>query len=374
MQRKAFVYKLRPTPEQKGLMEETLETCRRLYNAAIAERKEAWEQRQESIGYFTQSATLKIRRAENPFVGRVYRGVALNVLRRVDLAYQAFFRRCKAGHKPGYPRFRGQGWYDSFCYNEWREGFALEGNRLKLPRLGSLRLCADRPIQGKPKTCTIRRRAGGWYACIICEYEPCSWPETGQKVGIDLGIEAFATLDNGERIPNPRLLKRAQRKLKFAQRRLCRRAKGSHRHRKARGLLAKAHLHVQRARLDHAHKVSHSLLSRFDTVFVEKLNIQGMLKNHPLAQAISDVGWGLFVSVLGSKAESAGRRVIEVDPRYTSQDCSSCGDRVPKKLSERWHSCPFCGFNCHRDENAARNIVKKGGGTAFGEGLQSATP
>jgi putative transposase len=186
-------------------------------------------------------------------------------------------------------------------------------------------------------------------------------------VGIDLGIEAFATLDNGERIPNPRPLKRAQRKLKFARRRLSRRVKGSHRRRKARVLLAKAHLRVQRARLDHAHKTAHDLLSRFDTITVEKLNIRGMVKNHPLAQAISDAGWGLFVSILAAKAASAGRRVIEVDPRYTSQDCSGCGERVAKKLSVRWHSCPFCGFECHRDENAARNIRKKGGGTAFGE-------
>src|SRR5207245_1818515 len=155
-------------------------------------------------------------------------------------------------------------------------------------------------------------------------------------------------------------LKRAQRKLKFAQRRLCRRAKGSRRRRKARALLAKAHLRVQRARLDHAHKVAHDLVSRFDTIYVEKLNIRGMLKNHPLAQAISDVGWGLFLTLLGHKAASAGRRVVEVDPRYTSQDCSNCGARVPKKLSERCHTCPYCGFSCHRDENAARNNRKKG--------------
>jgi putative transposase len=225
------------------------------------------------------------------------------------------------------------------------------------------------PLPVEDRNSSSLRRADGWYACIVCEYEPCPWPQTGQNVGIDLGIEAFATLDSGERIPNPRPLKRASRKLKFAQRRLSRRTKGSHRRRKARVLLAKAHLRVQRARLDHAHKVAHDLVLRFDTIYVEKLNIRGMLKNHPLAQAISDVGWGLFVSILHAKAGSAGRRVIEVAPRYTSQECSSCGSRVPKKLAERWHPCPFCGLSCHRDENAARNIRKKGGDTAFGERL-----
>jgi putative transposase len=193
-------------------------------------------------------------------------------------------------------------------------------------------------------------------------------------VGIDLGIEAFATLDTGERIPNPRPLKRAQRKLKFAQRRLSRRARGSHRRSKARTLLAKAHLRVQRARLDQAHKVARDLVSRFDTIYVEKLNIQGMLKNHPLAQAITDVGWGLFQSVLRSKAESAGKRVVEVDPSYTSQDCSRCGERVPKKLSERWHSCPYCGFSCHRDENAARNMRIHGQGHCLRGGAGEGRP
>jgi putative transposase len=371
--KKAFVYKLRPNPAQEAKLSEILETCRHLYNHAVGDRKEAWETEQRSVNFAEQSASLPGLKTENPYLPQVHSQVLQDVLHRVDRAYQAFFRRVKTGEKPGYPRFRGRGWYDSFTFPQWSNGAKLTDGRLVLSKIGSIRLCADRPLQGRPKTCSLIRRPDGWYACIVCEYEPCPWPETGQTVGIDLGIEAFATLDNGERIPNLRLLKRAQGKLKFAQRRLSRRTKGSHRRRKARALLAKAHLRVQRARLDHAHKVSHTLLSRFDTVFVEKLNIRGMLKNHPLAQAISDVGWGLFVSVLGSKAESAGRRVIEVDPRYTSQDCSHCGARVPKKLSERWHSCPFCGFACHRDENAARNTRKKGGGTAFGERLATAT-
>jgi putative transposase len=367
--KKAFVYKLRPTKAQEAALSETLETCRRVYNGAVAERKEAWEERKESVGFARQCAALPTQKVENPFLARIHSQVAQDVLHRVDRSFQAFFRRCKSGESPGYPRFKGRGWYDSFTFPQWGNGVKLKDGRLFLSKIGLLRFCADRPLHGTPKTCTIRRRADGWYACIVCEYEPCPWPETGQNVGIDLGIEAFATLDNGERIPNPRPLKRAQRKLKFAQRRLSRRVKGSHRRRKARALLAKAHLRVQRTRLDHAHKVAHDLVSRFDTIYVEKLNIRGMLKNHPLAQAISDVGWGLFVSVLRAKAESAGRRVIEVDPRYTSQDCSDCGERVPKKLSVRWHTCPFCGFSCHRDENAARNTRKKGGDTAFGEGL-----
>ena len=226
-------------------------------------------------------------------------------------------------------------------------------------------------MTGTPKTVTLTRRADGWYACIACDTEPEPLPRTGESVGIDVGLESFATLSNGETIANPRLLRRAERQLKTAQRRVSRRKKGSERRKKARVLLAKAHLKVRRARLDFCHQVAHGLVARFDTIAVEKLNIKGMVKNHHLAKSISDAGWGLFVSVLTHKAESAARRVIAVNPAYTSQNCFNCGIRVPKKLSVRLHSCPHCGFEAHRDVNAALNILNKisqsGGDTAFGE-------
>jgi len=366
MQRKAFVYKLRPTKAQETALSETLETCRWLYNYALRERKAAWENEQRSVGFAGQSAGLPAMKKALLFLPAVHSQVLQDVLHRVERSFENFFRRVKMGGAPGYPRFKGGGWYDSFTFPQWENGAKIVGGRLVLSKIGTLRLCADRPLHGTPKTCTIRRRADGWYASVVCEYEPCPWPETGQSTGIDLGIEAFATLDNGERIPNPRPLKRAQRKLKRAQRRLSRRVKGSHRRRKAGVLLARAHLGVQRARLDHAHKVAHDLASRFDTLYVEKLNIRGMVRNHPLAQAISDAGWGLFLSVLHAKAESAGRAVVEVNPAATSQTCSGCGARVPKTLSVRWHSCPYCELSLHRDHNAAIRVRQVGGGTAVG--------
>jgi putative transposase len=242
----------------------------------------------------------------------------------------------------------------------------LKDGRLFLSGIGTLRLCKDRPLHGKPKTCTIIRRADGWYATIVCEIEPCPFPETGQKIGVDLGLETFARLSNGEPIENPRLYRRAQKQLRKAQRRLSRRVKGSHRRRKARLLLAKAHLKVKRARLDFCHKVALDLVSHFDVICVEKLNIRGMVKNHPLAKAISDAGWGLFLSILRAKAASAGRVVKDVNPAYTSQTCSGCGAHVPKSLKERWHSCPYCELSLHRDQNAAIRVLQIGGGTAVG--------
>jgi putative transposase len=362
----AFVYKLRPTRAQKLRLEQTLETCRRLYNRALAERKDAWEQEQRSVGFAQQCAALPETKETNAFLPLVHSQVLQDVLKRVNRSFESFFRRCKNGEKPGYPRFKGAGWYDSFTYPQWGNGVKLTGGRLFLAKIGSLRLCKDRPLAGKPKICTLIRRADGWYACIVCEIDPCPFPETGQEIGIDLGLETFARLSNGEPIENPRLYQRAHKRLRQAQRRLSRRVKGSHRRRKARVLVAKAHLKVKRARLDFCHKVALDLIERFEVIHVEKLNIRGMVRNHPLAKAISDAGWGLFLSVLHAKAASAGRVVKEVNPAGTSQTCSGCGARVPKQLKDRWHSCPYCDLSLHRDHNAAIRVLQVGGGTAVG--------
>jgi putative transposase len=364
---RAFVYKLRPTRAQKARLKETLETCRWLYNTSLAERKGAWEHAQRSVNFATQSAQLPKMKRALPFLSEVHSLVLQDVLHRVDRSFVNFFRRCKTGEKPGYPRFKGAGGYDSFTYRQWGNGVKIEEGRLFLSKIGSIRLCKDRAFWGKPKTGTLIRRADGWYACIVCECAPCPFPETGETIGVDLGLERFATLSNGEPIENPKLYRRALKRLKTAQRRLSRRKKGSAGRKKARVLLAKAHLKVKRARLDFCHKTALDLVTRFDVLYVEKLNIRGMVRNHPLAQAISDAGWGVFLSVLRAKAASAGRAVVEVNPANTSQTCSGCGARVPKRLADRWHACPYCRLSLHRDHNAALCVLKKGGGTALGE-------
>lgn len=376
---RTYSYKLKPTKPQLAAMEQTLEVCRHLYNGALAERKDAWENEKRSVTFAQQCASLpalkeKSAKEKSAHLPNVHSQVLQDVMHRVNRSFENFFRRVKAKETPGYPRFKGEGWYDSFCYRQFGDGRGAKFDacgRLSLSKIGAVRVCnsifKDRPLTGTPKTCTVTRRADGWYACIACDTEPEPLPKTGESVGIDVGLESFATLSNGETIANPRLLRHAERQLKTAQRRVSRRKRGSERRKKARVLLAKAHLEVRRARLDFCHKVAHDLVHRFDTIAVEKLNIKGMVKNHHLAKAISDAGWGLFVSVLTHKAESAGREVVAVNPAYTSQNCFNCGTRIPKKLSVRLHSCPHCGFEAHRDHNAALNILKSGGDTAFGE-------
>ena len=309
----------------------------------------------------------------------LYSQVAQDVLKRLDRTYQHFFRRVKAGvEKPGFPRFKGEGRYRSLCYPQWGSGVSLQGNCLRLSKIGDVALRLHRPLQGTPKTCTLTRKADGWYACIACEVEAEPLPETGREVGIDVGLEHFATFsDDTPPVANPRQMQQAQARLRKSQKRLERRARRdkngkllprqSHRRDKAKALLAKAHLRVARTRLDFLHKVVHDLLTRYDSIYVEKLNIMGMLKNHHLARAIADAGWGLFFSVLKSQAARAVRRVVEVQPYRTSQNCCGCGEYVPKALSCRTHRCPYCGLVLHRDTNAARNIQKKGRDAALSE-------
>lgn len=364
---RTYVYKLRPTKSQATTLATTLETCRLLYNRALAERKDVREQEQRTVTFSAQSAALPVQKRENPYLLAVHSQVLQNVLRRLDRAFEDFFRRVKGGErKVGYPRFKGRGRYDSFCFPQWGNGVKFAEGRLVLSKVGSIRCCADRPLDGTPKTCTIVRKADGWYANIACEVAGNSLPATGESVGVDVGIVHFATLSTGEVIANPRYHRVAERRLKRAQRRLSRRVKGSKRRAKARVLLAKAHQQVQRQRRDFAHKTVLALVRRFDCIAVEELDIRGMLRNHALAKHIQDAGWGQFRRILSDKAASAGRVVVAVSPAGTSQECSDCGSRVPKKLSNRWHSCPYCGCELDRDHNAARNI-KTRGGTAFGE-------
>jgi len=189
---------------------------------------------------------------------------------------------------------------------------------------------------------------------------PQHLPPTGEEVGIDLGIEAFATLSDGTRVFSPGWYRKAERRLKTAQRRVSRRKKGSNRRRKAVALLAKAHQTVRRQRADFHRKVALTLVRANDVIYHEDLQTANMLKNHHLAKSIADAGWSAFLRILAFKAAYAGKRVIAVPPAYTSQACSGCGVLVHKGLSVRWHSCPECGTSLHRDQNAARNIERLG--------------
>jgi putative transposase len=361
--RKMYKYKLKPAPQQERDLGRVLMLCRHIYNAAVEERQEAWRKRGVSVSYYQQKAELPSIKEAMPEYGEVNAQVLQDVILRVDRAFQAFFQRVKNGETPGYPRFHGRERYNSFAYPQVGDhgGARLVNGFLVLSKIGRLAVRWSRPLEGVPKTVTLSREADGWYACFSCAEVPVqSLPPTGQETGIDLGIEAFATLSNGARIFNPGWYRKAERALKTAQRRVSRRKRGSNRRRKAVKLLAKAHQKVRRQRTDFHHKTALALVRANDTVYHEDLQTANMVRNHHLAKSISDAGWSTFLLILAAKAAYAGRRVVAVPPAYTSQTCSGCGALVQKGLSVRWHSCPDCGTGLHRDHNAAKNIERAG--------------
>ena len=372
--RKTYKYKLKPTPDQERELERVLWQCRRLYNVALEQRITLWKQRGVSVSQYAQEAELKDLRAEFPEYAAIHSHVLQNVLARLNKTYQDFFRRVqekkarkagKAGQTPGFPRFQGRNRYHSFTYKEYGNGARLDGipdnGFLVLAKIGRLAVRWSRPIEGTPKTITISREADGWYVCISCAEAPIQpVPLTGQDTGIDLGLESFATLADGTMMHHPRCYRKAERRLKTAQRRVSRRKKGSKRRRKAVQLLARAHQTVKCQRQDFQHKTALALVRHFDTIYHEELQVANMLKNYHLAKSIADAGWSAFLSILAFKAACAGKQVVAVNPAYTSQTCSGCGAVVKKGLSVRWHACPDCGARLHRDHNAARNIERLG--------------
>jgi putative transposase len=357
--RKTYKYKLKPTPEQE--LGRVLGLCRSLYNTALEQRITAWQRVRVSLSQYQQAAELKDIRAAMPEYAAIHSHVLQDVLARLDKTYQAFFRRIKAGEKAGFPRYQGRDRWHSFTYKEFGNGAALDNGLLVLAKIGRIAVRWSRPLEGTPKTVTISREADGWYVCFSCADVPVQpLPTTGQETGIDLGIEAFATLSDGTRIFSPGWYRKAERALKTAQRRVSRRKKGSARRRKAVTLLAKAHQTVKRQRQDFHHKTALQLVRENDAIYYEDLQTANRLKNHHLAKSIQDAGWSQFLSILAFKAEYAGKRAVAVPPAFTSQRCSGCGVIVSKGLSVRWHSCPECGTSLHRDHNAAKNIERFG--------------
>jgi putative transposase len=359
--RKTFKYKLKPTPEQERELGRVLGLCRWLYNTALEQRIIAYQRARVSVSRYQQEAELKDIRAEMPAYGAIHSHVLPDVLARLDKTYQAFFRRVQRGEKAGFPRYQARTRWHSFTYKEFGNGAALDHGYLVLSKIDRIAVRWSRPLEGTPKTVTVSKEADGWYACFSCADVPVQpLPATGQGTGIDLGIEAFATLSDGTRIFHPGWYRKAERALKMAQRRVSRRKKGSQRRRKAITLLAKAHQKVRRQRRDFHQKTALALVQQHDTIYHEDLQTANMVRNHHLAKSIADAGWSQFLNILSYKAVCAGRSVVAVPPAYTSQTCSGCGILVQKGLSVRWHSCPKCGTSLHRDHNAARNIERFG--------------
>jgi putative transposase len=324
-----------------------LELCRELYNAALSERREAWKLERKSISYLDQQNVLPEIKAIREDVAEIHSQVLQDVLRRLDKGFKAFFSRIKKGVKAGFPRFKGKNRYDSFTFAQ--SGFALKENKLQLSKLGLFKIKWHREIVGKIKTLTITRSATGkWFACFSVETSEEILEPTNQQIGIDVGIKSFAVFSDGTEIDNPKFFRFDEKDLAKAQRK------------KNRKRAAKIHERIKNRRNNFVHQVSRYLVDNFDLIVFEKLKVLNMVKNSRLAKSIADASWSKLFELTSYKAENAGRKMIQVNPRNTSQNCSGCGELVKKDLSVRIHHCTSCGLTLDRDENAALNILRIG--------------
>lgn len=399
---KTFKYRVYPSKRQERLLNAQLEECRWLWNTLLAERKTAWEERQETVDYYDQKAELPVMKSGiRPGLKDVHSQVLQDVPVRRKKAMDAFFRRLKAGENPGYPRFKSRGRYDSLTYPQWENGVHLTANnqRLYLSKIGDVKLVYHRPLEGTPKTATIRRTATGkWYISIACEWEPTPLSPTGQQVGIDVGLKTFATLSDGQAVANPRFFRHEEQALGKAQRKhqvtvdahkairaaVTRRMKEAQpdldqqhvwqavsqdtaeraawqRRQQRRRVAARVYERARWKREDFAHQHSRRIVNQFDLIAVEDLTVRNLVQNPHLAKSIHDAAWTHFRELTACKAAWADRRYIAVNPAYTSQDCSGCGHRkTDLTLSDRIYHCLACGLVIDRDLNAALNILARG--------------
>jgi putative transposase len=353
-----------------------------LYNAALEERRGAWKWERRSVGYFDQCRTLTELRGSRPDVLGQGVTVCRGTLKRLDRAFGGFYRRCRAGQTPGFPRFKSVRRWDSVQWED-RNGWRLdaERRRLHLRGLGDIKVRLHRPLRGTAKAITVAREGRRWWVTVRCVDVPAeALPPTGRSVGIDLGVCAVIATSDGILHTEGRYGRRAAHRLAASQQVLSRKQRGSARRRRAVERVAGAHRKVRNQRKDLAHKLSRGLVDGYDVIVHEDLTITNMVRRPKakpaedgsflpngaaakggLNRSIHDAGWAQLVSFIAYKAEDAGRDVITVDPRHTSQRCSQCGHTAAaNRVSQAEFRCQACGRRAHADINAALNILRAG--------------
>ena len=373
--RRSFKFRLRPTGQQHVALDACLRDHRTLYNAALEERREAWR-RGISVRYGDQSAQLKEIRQERPEQGRWSFSSQQATLRRLNRAFDGFFRRVKSGQKPGYPRFRSRDRWDSVLWPSDGDGCRWRDRRAYLQGIGAIRVSVHRPVEGVVKTLAIKLEGRRWYLVLSCDDVPEKpLPDTGKCVGIDLGITTFLATSDGELIANPRHGRVAAKRLATAQQVLARKKRGSLNRRAARAVVANRHRKVSNQRRDLHHQVARILVNVYDVIALEDLAVKDMTRSasgtlelpgtnvaakSSLNRSILDAGWAQFTAILAAKAEEAGRVMVKVNPQYTSQRCHSCGYIDARNRNGTSFACLACGHTGHADVNAARNVLRAG--------------
>ena len=352
------------------------------YNYLLADRFDWYERNRSPINacplvcylpelrdnpdYYSQKKTLPQLKKTHPWYGEIYSQVLQDIVKRVKVTFDRFLKGDSNGKRSGRPRFKSRERYRTFTYPQVKDG-CLQGNLITLPMFGIVKVILHRPIPNgfKIKTASVTKKADGYYLTLSLEDAtvPTIKPDFNPNsiTGIDVGLKEFLTTSEGETVAIPQYYRKSLKRLRIIQKRVSRRKKGSNSRKKAVKQLGKQHKKVADKRKDFHFKTANNLLKKYDVVAVEDLNVKGLARTR-LAKSILDAGWSSFLSILTNKAVNAGLLVIPVKASGTSQDCSSCGDKVPKKLHIRWHDCPNCGCSLDRDHNAARNIKNRAEG------------
>ena len=371
--RTAYQYKLRPTKQQVIELDRWLSMLSAQYNYLLADRFNWYEQNRSPVNachlvcylpelrdnpdYCSQKKTLPQLKKTHPWYSEIYSQVLQDVVKRVKTTFDRFLKGDSSGKRSGKPRFKARSRYRTFTYPQMKEG-CLQGNLINLPMFGKVKVVLHRPVPDgfKIKTASVTKKADGYYLTLSLEDKtvPEIKPDFNPRstTGIDVGLKDFLTTSEGETVAIPQYYRKEQKCLRTIQKRVSRRKKGSNSRLKAIKQLGRQHKKVADKRKDFHFKTANWLLSKYDVIAHEDLNIKGLARTR-LAKSVLDAGWSSFLSILTNKAENAGLLVVPVSAHNTSQDCSNCGEKVPKKLHIRWHDCPHCGCSLDRDHNAA---------------------
>jgi putative transposase len=386
--KRAYKFRAYPTGQQESRAVRLLRDHCDLYNAALAERREAWRMCHVSIGYGDQSAQLRSIRADDPHGhGRHSFTAQQQTLRRLNATFKAFYERAKQARargeqkrSPGYPRFKPYQRFNQVLFAvgdgaNWPP--AAGGGRwayATLQAVGRVKVNQHRAVKGRVKTVQLKREYRRWYAIVVAEETAEPLSVTGRTVGIDVGVARFLTTSDGEVVGNPRFLDAAQQRIADLERRKARAKLGSGNRGRLRRTLAREWRRVQNRRRDFHHKTARALVNAYDALALENLRTANMTRSANgsaeapgrnvrakagLNRSILDAGWGQFANILTAKAESAGRRVMLVNPACTSIDCHACGARCTRPRQDTV-ICPACGEH-DADLNGARNIHARAG-------------